>query len=231
MADDAPHGTSGDLGGGRAFVPGPHGRYYAIAAAAVLAIAVVVFLLVHSSTSKGGEIDVAGHHEQASTRYGHPPKWEKIPEPPKTQTVTASPAHPQLKAMEGYPVHTTLPGGATTWYSVVGPSIPNWVANEADSGKWRIGETAPSTFELTFSHVSGTVHLSSSDFTVITYTGQLLHPKITTTSGAPMPSTVRTGQSLDLMMKTSLPEGDGELRWAPSGQKILVSFFWTLEFD
>jgi len=32
-------------------------------------------------------------------------------------------------------------------------------------------------------------------------------------------------------VKTSLPDRDGEIRWAPDDKRIPVSYFWTLEFD
>jgi hypothetical protein len=54
---------------------------------------------------------------------------------------------------------------------------------------------------------------------------------VTNAAGGPVPATVGPGQTVKLTLTTSLPEGDGEIRWAPVGNRILVSYFWTLEFD
>ncbi len=230
MGSDAVQAASGDQRRGRAVRPGP-GAIVAMSTIAVLVIAAAIALATTAASGGAGNIAVAGKRLPTSSHYGHPPKWLKIPEAPATTVPTATPRHPQLQAMEGYPVDATLPNGATVQYAAVGPSVPSWVANQAGSGSWHLGETAPSTFELTFKRVTGTVPLSPANFTVITYTGELLHPRITNATGGPVPSRILPGHSLELTLRTSLPEGDGEIRWAPGGKRILVSYFWTLEFD
>jgi hypothetical protein len=156
----------------------------------------------------------------------------KIAEPVAATTPTAAPKHPQLRAMQGYPVDATLTSGASVKYSVVGPTVPGWVSQEAGTGAWKAGETAPSTFALTFKNVKGgAIPLSAADFSVITYQGRVLHPRVNTAAGGPLPRSLGPGQSMTLKLKTALPEGDGEVRWAPAGKRILVSYVWTLEFD
>jgi hypothetical protein len=228
MSTDATHTASGDHRGGRANRPGPR-AVYLLAAAAALVLAAVIVLLIAPGGSPTSSA-AAGFHLQTSSVYGHVPSWDKIPEPAPVKIVTASAAHPDLKAMEGYPVNAKLPAGSVQ-YSAEGPQVPSWVANEAASAHWKLGETAPSAFYATFTGAKGAVPLSPADFTVITYTGRLLHPHITTAAGGPLPSSVAPGQTVKLKLETSLPEGDGEIRWAPAGGRILVSYFWTLEFD
>jgi hypothetical protein len=219
------HAAAERTGGGRASRRGPRAAYL-LAAVTALALGAAVAVALKPGGSAGA---VAGNL-QTSSRYGHVPKWDKIPEPPPARVVTATPAQPDLKAMEGYPVAAKLPGGSVIYFAE-GPQVPSWVAGDAASGHWRLGETAPASFSVTFSHASGKVPLSAGDFTIITYTGTLLHPRVTTAAGGPIPSAVSPGQTLRLKLTTALPEGDGEIRWAPVGKHILVSYFWTLEFD
>ena len=228
MRMDADLSASDEQRGGRADSPGLRVRHL-IAGAIALALAVAIVLAIRPGGSATGAAAVG--HLQTSSRYGQVPKWDSIPEPPPVTVVTATLAHPVLKAMEGYPVAAKLPGGASVRYFVEGPQVPNWVTNRASSGDQRHEETAPSVFDVTFSNAAGTVPLSAGDFTVITYAGKVLHPRVTPADGGLLPAAVRPGQTLMLKLSTSLPEGDGEIRWAPVGRRILVAYFWTLEFD
>ncbi len=227
MSTDAPQIASGDRKGGRAGRPGPRVIQVAAAVIALLVAAVAVIAIKPGGPTTGS---LAAGHLQTSSVYGKVPSWDRIPEAPAVKAVIATPRHPDLKAMEGYPVDARFSGGAVRYFAE-GPSVPDWVASQASDGQLKEGESVPSTFEVTFTGATGTVPLAADDFTVITYNGKLLHPTVTNASGGALPATVAPAQTVRLKLMTSLPEGDGEIRWAPVGGRILVSYFWTLEFD
>lgn len=228
MSSGTVHATPSDDHGGRASGPGRRWAFVAAAVAALAVAAVLVIALKPSSSS--GTINIDGRNLPLTKKLGHPAKWIKIPRPPVVTIAKATAASPQLHAEEGYPVEAELPHGSVQ-IAVAGPDVPSWAINEANDGKWPAGAAAPSTFDVTFTNAEGTVPLSPADFSVITYTGQLLRPKVANAAGGALPTTIAPGKSINLKLTTSVPEGDGEIRWGPSGKKILVAYFWTLELD
>lgn len=228
MSSGTVHATSSDDHGGRASMLG---RRWAFVAAAITALVVAAVLVIALKPSSGtGTINIHGRNLPLTKKLGHPASWIKIPRPAAVTIPIASAASPQLHAMEGYPVNAVLPSGSVQ-ISMEGPAVPSWVSNEASGGHWPAGAAAPSTFYVTLSGAKGTVPLSAADFDVITYSGTLKHPKVVNAAGGALPSSVAPNQALKLKMTTSLPEGDGEIRWAPVGKRILVAYFWTLELD
>jgi hypothetical protein len=228
MSSGTVHATPSDDHGGRAFRPG---RRWAFVAAAVVALALAAVLVIALKPSGDpNTINIDGRNLPLTKKLGHPASWIKIPRPPAVTIAKATAAAPQLHAMEGYPVQAQLPHGSVK-ISVEGPSVPTWATNEATEGKWPAGAPAPGTFNVTFTAAKGTVPLSPADFSVITYTGQLLQPKVVNIAGGPLPTSVAAGKSVTLKLLTSLPEGDGEVRWAPVSKRILVAYFWTLELN
>jgi hypothetical protein len=125
--------------------------------------------------------------------------------------VTADAAHPAL-AIEGASVRLALPAGRAI-ATLVGPGIPRAVAG-------KVVQQAPATFQLTFAGPRGSIPLSRSEFTIKDEFGQSHAPAITTLSGAAMPSTVRAGEKLTLVMKTILPIGNGQLQYRPLGVRV-----------
>ena len=225
MTVDAQSVASGQHGG-RARRPGPRRAYLgAIVLAGAIAVIVVLAIRPGAGASAPGLIN-----RPLTRKYGHPASWIKIPEPPKVKLARATAGSPALNAMEGYPVEAKLPTGSARMF-VEGPSVPSWVSTESSEGKLVSGQNVPSTFTVSFSSVHGTVPLSAADFTLITYQGKLLHPRVATGDGGALPASLPDGRSFTLRVSAPLTEGDGEIRWAPAGRKILVSYFWTLEFD
>ncbi len=199
--------------------------------AALIAITVAVVVVVAIGPGSSSSLpNAAVLHRPLTKHYGQVPKWLKIPEPAAVTTAVATPARPDLSAMQGYPVAARLPSGSTKIF-VEGPSVPGWVSSEASEGRLQAGSLAPSTFNVSFSAVHGTVPLSAGQFTLITYQGKILHPAVRTADGRGLPSTLPSGRTLNLRVSVPVPEGDGSIRWAPNDKTILVSYFWTLEFD
>ena len=114
--------------------------------------------------------------------------------------------------------------------TAVGPAIPSWVSTDVQSGHWRMGEAAPATFILTFTSATGAVPLNPKAFSVMTTQGQIVRPAITVRGGGALPETVAPGKALQLNVKAGLPDGEGEIRWAPDG-KLLVAWVYELEFE
>jgi hypothetical protein len=210
--------------GGRAFGPGSRRTLAAVAAllAVAAAIAVAVVLVTRGGGSHGSSV--------ASLKYGQIPSWLPKPTPPPNQIASASAAHPVLAAIEGNTVQAQLPGGSAM-VTAVGPAIPDWVSSEAQSGQWNGTNTAPTTFDVTFASAKGAVPLRASAFSILTNEGQIVHPAVTAQGGGPLPAQITPGKPVTLLVKVALTEGDGALRWAPSGPRVLVAWLYQLELD
>jgi hypothetical protein len=210
--------------GGRAFGPGPRRRVLAavVALGAAIAVAVVVIL----ATNGGSHPNSAG----ASLKYGKIPDWIPQQTQPSDQIVSATAGKPVLAAAEGDTVNAHLPAGSA-YVTGVGPSVPNWVQNYAHEGRWPAGSLAPSTFTFTVAAPKGVVPLKASAFSILTATGQIVHPAVTLRGGGALPATVTAGKPLNLTLKAKLPEGEGSLRWAPDGNRVLVGWMYELELD
>lgn len=217
MAGSTSDATVRRNGGSRAIRPGSR---WLVAGAALIVIVVaiaVVLLTTGGSQPKGA----------AALKYGTIPSWLPKPVPPKNQVVSATAAHPALAVIEGNTVHAYVAGGSAM-VTAVGPAIPSWVSTDAQSGHWQAGETAPSTFTVTFAAAKGVVPLNPKAFSVMTAQGQVVFPAITVRGGGRLPAKVAPGKPLELTVRAGLPEGEGEIRWAPSG-KVLVGWVYELE--
>lgn len=214
-AETAPTGD----GGGRAFGLGSR-RARAVIVLAIAILAVAVYLVVGRSHPSS----------VTSLKYGKIPSWLPSAKPPPDQIVTATEADPVLAAIEGNTVDTQLAGGSAM-VTAVGPAIPSWVSNQAQTGHWGANEAAPSTFTVTFARVKGVVALHASAFQILTTQGQVIHPSITGPGGRPMPAELRPGAPVTLTMRAGLGEGEGVLRWIPFGTKVLVAWTYELELD
>ncbi len=209
-------------GGGRAFRPGPR-TALGLGVALVAALAVLVV-----GVGSGGGHGAGGGQV---TSYGHLPKW--LPKlntaAPKLEVATAG--KPILSEAQGYTVRAMPAGGGATDVTAVGPQIPNWVASYVQSGVWPAAKPVPGTFVVTLAAVRGSVPLSASAFTVLTNAGRIVHPKVTVMGGGALPADLRSGQHLNLKLTAPVLEGAGSIRWAPSGNRVLVGWIYELELD
>jgi hypothetical protein len=210
--------------GGGTFWSRP-GRRRSAAAGAVLLVAVAVTLAVVAGGTGSGAAKAV-----AST-YGGYPVWLPHTKLPPTNSILQSSAnHPQLEAVEGNTIAVNLPGGEAA-ITAVGPIFPAWVPAAAQSGHLSEGGPVPATFTVTLIARRGAVPLRASAFSILTAQGQLVHPALTASGGKPPPATLTAGQHLNLTLKTELVEGDGSLRWAPSGSRVLAGWLYQLELD
>jgi hypothetical protein len=206
-------------GGGRAFGLGPRRLLVAFGVLAIVGVAIALLAF-------------GGSHPRsaAALKYGQIPAWLPKPTPPTNQILTATAARPVLAAIEGNTVNAHLSHGSAM-VTAVGPAIPDWVASEVQSGSWNDNSTAPSTFTVTFVSPKGVLPLKASSFSILTGEGQVVHPAVTGPHGSPLPARVSPAKPFTLTLKVGLGEGDGALRWAPQGSKVLVAWFYHLELD
>jgi hypothetical protein len=219
MGSGASPAASVSRNGGRALGLGPRRLLVAIGLLAVVGVAIVVL-------SAGG----SDPRSAASLKYGQIPAWLPKPTPPPNQIVTATASHPVLAAIEGNTVNAQLSHGSA-YVTTVGPAIPDWVASEVQSGTWNDTSTAPSTFTVTFASPKGVVPLKAGAFSILTGEGQIIHPAVTGPHGSPLPARLAPGKPITLTLRVGLEEGDGALRWAPEGTKVLAAWFYHLELD
>jgi hypothetical protein len=210
--------------GSRAFRPGSHWAFVAAAIAALIAAAALVMAL-----KPGG---ATPHYPAQDLTYGSLPKWLPkkaiTPAAPKLEVATA--AKPILGEEQGFTVHAQVPTGSAD-VTAVGPQVPSYVANYAQSGLWPSSKLVPSTFYVTFADVTGSIPIAARAFNVLTDGGQLVPATISVKGGGKVPAVVRAGQTLKLLVKSETVEGQGGFRWAPEGPKILVGWIYQLELD
>lgn len=224
MNKDATQAASPGRIGGGTFGSRPRGRLTMVLAAVVVAaIAVVAGMLVGG----GGGRSVSARN----STYGGYPTWlteTQLP-PVKSSVLQATAAHPKLQAIEGNTVDARL-AGAEALITAVGPQPAAWVATAAQEGRLNSGAAVPVTFDVTVIARRGTVPLHASEFSILTAQGQLIHPAVTL-AGKRAPTAVASGQHVNLTLTAKLPEGNGSVRWAPAGTKVLTGWLYELELD
>lgn len=212
-----------ETGGGRAFGPGPSTRF---TAAAVVALAVAAALVVILAPS--------GRHPARSTgrvvSYGWMPAWLPKVAAAAPKLEVARPATPVLREQQGYTVHAELPGGSAD-VTAVGPQIPRWVAGAVQSGKRADGEPVQGTFMVTLAAVRGRIPVAARAFSILTDSGEIVHPRVTVRGAARLPAALHSGQHLTLMVRAGVSDGSGSIRWAPLGTRVLVGWIYQLELD
>jgi hypothetical protein len=219
-----PTASRGSKGGG---VFGPRPRRRALVSAAIVLLAAIAVAVGLAATSGGSPRAAVG------SRYGGYPSWlagrTKLP---SVETVLKSSlSHPLANAIEGSTIDVQLPGGAQAEITAVGPALPAWVSAEVQAGTLREGVAVPTSFTVTVIARRGTVPLRASAFSILTAGGELLRPAISGPGSVPAPAKLRAGQHLNLTLKANLVEGDGSLRWAPTGARVLSAWFYQLELD
>lgn len=198
-------------------------------AAGVLVVAAIVAVGLALVLGSGGGHPASAHAASANAKYGGLPSWLPKPKHKVDRVPSASAAHPWLSAIEGETVAVHLAGGSVL-ATVVGPAVPERIAERAEDGQ-DDDETAPCTFTATFASASGDVPLRAGDFTILDERGRSHPLRVRMADGGPLPARIVPGHPLTLTMKATLPEGEGALRWAPNGPKVLAGWVYGLELD
>jgi hypothetical protein len=160
------------------------------------------------------------HHSNG--RYGQIPRYLPRSNQPVQRIVVATPGHPVL-AIEGDTVSVEIAHGRAQ-ATIVGPDIP-----DRDQGSFH--DTARVTFDATFAHVYGTIPLAASRFTITDELGGVHRPRLTMLGGGRVPSAARPGQPITLVLRTTLPIGNGRVNYRPAGHNALASWDFDNETD
>jgi hypothetical protein len=207
--------------GSRAFGPGSRRGRRLVAACLIVVLAAVAGVVL---ATRGGA------SPPAPLEYGSIPSWLPKPKVAVNRIVQASAAHPQLSAIEGDTVSIHLTRGSVL-ATVVGPAVPASVAEKAQDDDDGDSDTAPCTFTVTFRSASGVVPLDANTFTILDERGQIHRLRVTAADGGPPAARVTPGRPITLTMEATLPEGEGALRWAPDGPKVIAGWVFGLELD
>jgi hypothetical protein len=136
--------------------------------------------------------------------------------------LTGSVKRPALTS-EGDSVKVDLPSGGTVLATVTGPVVPG-------EGLPYQADYTTCTWTVTLSHATRDVDLDLSDLTTLDQLGTVYHPA--TVPGRPAPPAVlHPGQSTTFELRTGMKVGEGLLRWAPGGSKIVASWDFEVEND
>ncbi len=165
---------------------------------------------------------IASLHHTSDAAYGEIPSYLPKTKVPTGRVVTATPEHPAL-AIEGVGVAVRLPHGRTD-ATIVGPDVP-----EKDQGTFQ--NTAKVSFDATFADTYGTVLLAASMFTITDELGTIHHPNVTVMHGGQLPTTLPHGRSITLLLRTTLPIGNGRVKYRPAGRHAVVSWDFDSETD
>jgi len=216
--------TPSENRGSRAFRPGSRWAFVASAIAALVLAAALVIALQPGGPSH--------HYPAQDLTYGSLPSWlpKDTVKPASPKVETASATRPIVDEQQGYTVQAQLASGSVD-VTAVGPQVPDYVTNYAQSGLWPSAKLVPSTFYVTFADVKGSIPISARAFDVLTDDGQIIPATVSVDGGGTVPAALRAGQHIMLTVKTKTLEGQGSIRWAPNGPKVLVGWIYQLELD
>lgn len=205
----------------RVLTPGPGRR--GLAAAATVAVILAAGVLIITGLGAARKPAAAGQ------TYGEIPSWLPKPAAPSDAMVSASAAHPVLAAVEGDTVDAHLYAGSA-YVTGVGPAA---ATSAPAGGRAGTGGSAlsPTTFLFTIASARGAVPLRAGAFSILTAAGQILHPTVTLRGGGRLPARATPGKPVNLTLSASLPEGQGALRWAPDGNRVLVAWLYQFELN
>lgn len=176
-------------------------------------------LLLAAATALAGctPATPSGTASDAASGIGAWPTF--LPTPTGGGEARGSVADPAL-SYAGSPVVVTLPGGTAT-VDVQGPSYPADTPVGADQ--------VACTFTVTVSAAGAPVDLAAARFDVLDHTGAL--HGLTPAPGRTVPDAVAPGATATLTLVTTLPSGEGMLRYAPDGGVAAAVWDYVAETD
>jgi hypothetical protein len=149
-------------------------------------------------------------------------RMPKATAPAADRVLTATPSRSGL-AIEGDTVAARLPDGRAM-VTAVGPAVP-------ETGMSPVPATTPCQFTFTLAAIHGSIPLSRRDFTFLGEHGQRNGARVTLRGGGRLPRRIVAGRPVTLTLSSVLPIGNGQLQWAPSGGRPLVSWDFDVEID
>ncbi|MCU1529414.1 MAG: hypothetical protein JWP75_3177 [Frondihabitans sp.] len=154
--------------------------------------------------------------------YGGLPSY--LPKAPvgTDDVLTGSVKRPALTS-EGDSVKVELPGGGTVLATVTGPVVPG-------EGLPYQANYTTCTWTVKLSDATRNVLIRLSDLTTLDQLGAVYHPTTVPGQAAP-PAVLHPGQSTTFELRTGMKVGEGLLRWAPGGSKIVAEWDFEVEND
>lgn len=154
--------------------------------------------------------------------YGGLPSYLATIPSTTDEVLTGTTRHPALTS-EGDTVRMRLADGATLLATVTGPVVPG-------EGLPHQTETTTCTWTVTLSGASRTVPIDLADMTTIDQLGNVY--RLNPVQGQPAPPTsIAPGQRETFELRTVMKVGEGLMRWAPGGSKIVAEWDFEVEND
>lgn len=129
--------------------------------------------------------------------------------------------HPAVTS-QGDQVRVQLPGNSVI-AEVAGPQVPGAglpVQTDATTCTWTVTLTGPRV----------ALPIAAADFTAIDHLGVVYHPALV--AGQPHPPAVLArGKTVVFELRAVMNTGEGLMRWAPGGKKIVASWDFEVEND
>ena len=174
--------------------------------------AIIAALVVLSGCSAAGATPTP-----SGTGIGDWPTF--LPTPSAEGIAHGSPANPAM-SYAGSPVIVALDGAEMT-VDVEGPSYP------ADT---KLGaDRVACTFTVTLRSASTNVELRAARFDLLDHSGAV-HP-LRLIKGTSIPRTLRPGQTVQVRLTTTVPSGEGFVRFYPKGSAAAAGWDYVAETD
>ncbi len=142
-----------------------------------------------------------------------------LPTPSAEGVAHGSPSNPAM-SFAGSPVIVTLDGAEIT-VNVEGPSYP------ADT---KLGDDRVAcTFTVTLRSASTDLDLRAARFDLLDHSGAV-HP-LKSIKGTSIPRTLRPGQTVQVRLTTTVPSGEGFVRFYPEGSEATAGWDYVAETD
>ncbi|MBO1767127.1 hypothetical protein [Allobranchiibius sp. GilTou38] len=166
----------------------------------------------------------SGHtatHPAAPQTYGSLPSWLP-PDPVRAGDVAVgTPTRPALAA-QGDTVDVRPASGGTVRATVVGPAVP------AEGLPYETPSTT-CTFTVTLHAGALPVPVRVSDFGTSDHLGATYAVRLA--GSRKPPAVLAAGRSTTFQLRTSMPTGEGVIKWAPDGRRAAVSWDFVVETD
>jgi hypothetical protein len=158
----------------------------------------------------------------APDTYGGLPSYLPTAPAGSDGVLIGSVSHPALTS-EGDTVEVKLPAGGTVRMTVTGPVVPG-------EGLPHQTSATTCTWTLTLDHASTAVPLRLADLTTLDQLGDV--SRLSTVTGEPAPPAVlQPGASTTFELRTTMKIGEGLMRWAPGGSKVVAAWDFEVEND
>ena len=163
----------------------------------------------------------AASHQAASETYGSLPSWLP-PDPVQAGAVAVgTPARPAL-ATQGDTVDVRPASGGSVRAMVTGPAVP------AEGMPYKTPSTT-CTFTVTLRALGRSTPVRTSDFATSDHLGATYAVRLV--GGRVPPTTLAAGHSTTFQLRTSMPTGEGVMKWAPDGRRAAASWDFVVETD